>query len=138
MSSDPERMVLRSWKALFDERRVRVVPRSVGADVPFEGPGVDVLGDEAAGLFFHLRPIVEWFEGHEAGQALRSVSFDLDKRRFLATLRPTDGRAGKAVVPCRIEEGAAPELFDLGYLVGPAIVRAATIVLRRRHAVTGA
>lgn len=138
MSSEPERMVLRSWKALFDERRVRVVPRSVGAGVPFEGPGVDVLGDEAAGLFFHLRPIVEWFEGHEAGQVLRSVSFDLDKRRFLATLRPTDGRAGKAVVPCRIDEGTAPELFDLGYLVGPAIVRAASIVLRRRPSVTGA
>ncbi|MBL9107930.1 MAG: hypothetical protein JNM74_01615 [Myxococcales bacterium] len=137
MNAGADRMVLRSWKALFDERRVRVVPRTVGPGVPFEGPGVDVLGDEAAGLFFHLRPIVEWFEGHEAGQVLRSVSFDLDKRRFLATLRPVDGRAGKSVVPCRIDEGSAPELFDLGHLVGPAIARAASIVLLRRPNVTG-
>jgi hypothetical protein len=138
MSGARERIELRSWKALFDERRVRVVPRTVGDGVPFTGPGIDVLGDEASGLFFHLRPVVEWFEGHEAGQVLRSVSFDLEKRRFLATLRPVDGRAGKAVVPCRIDEGSAPELFDLGHLVGPAIGRAAAIVLARRATVTGA
>ena len=124
---------LRSWKALFDERRIRVVPRVHADGRPFVQPGIDVLGDEATALFVHLEPIVAWFGAREPGAKVRSLSFDFEVGRALSTLRFDDPGQG-SVHALRVDESTSPDLFDLARSVAPAVVASATIVLARRAA----
>ena len=122
---------LRSWKALFDERRIRVVPRAHLEGSPFVDPGVDVLGDEARALFGLLAPIVEWFAAREPGATVRSLSFDFDRGRALATLRFDE--PGRGVVHAlRVDEATSPDLFDLARSAEPDVGTAAAVVLARR------
>ena len=122
---------LRSWKALFDERRIRVVPRALGDGLPFTGPGADVLGEEARALFLHLAPLAAWFSAREPGATVRSLSFDFDRGRALATLR-FDEPARGTVHALRVDEATSPELFDLARTAESEVARAAAMVLVRR------
>jgi hypothetical protein len=122
---------LRSWKALFDERRIRVVPRALSDGRPFLEPGIDVLGEAARALFGLLQPILDWFAAREPGATVRSLSFDLDRGRALATLRFDEPGRGH-VQALRVDEATSPDLFDLARSAEPAVAAAATVVLARR------
>ncbi len=122
---------LRSWKALFDERRIRVVPRAHLDGRPFVDPGIDVLGEEARALSGILAPILEWFAAREPGATVRSLSFELDRGRALATLRFEEPGRGN-VHALRVDEATSPDLFDLARSSEKAIAAAATVVLARR------
>jgi hypothetical protein len=122
---------LRSWKALFDERRIRVVPRAHSEGEPFSEPGIDVLGEEARALFGLLAPIVAWFALREPGATVRSLSFDFDRGRALSTLRFDEPGRG-TVHALRVDEATSPDLFDLARSAERDVAAAAAIVLARR------
>ena len=125
---------LRSFKIIFDPSgrggRIRVVPSLDIDGRPFAGPGIDVLGVEAAPLFEKLGPLRAWFSARDEGASLRSLLFDFTQGRALATLRPShDGRAVQAL---RLDEPTAPDLFDHARTLGAEIAFVAERVLARR------
>lgn len=123
-----EGLVLRSWKVRFEEGRARIVPRTFADGAPFEGPGIDVGGDELATVLPALAPVRTWVEGREPGTRVRSLSFDFDRGRALATLRGADGR----IVALRVDEEDDGALFALARTASAFLAEAATKVLARR------
>lgn len=125
---------IRSWKALFVEHRIRIVPRLDAEGRPFSGPGADVLGDEARSLLAALAPVVDWFAARDPGAAVRSVSFDFELGRALCTLRYQASPLEVASKPhaLRVDESVAPELFDLARAANVNVAAAAEVVLARR------
>lgn len=88
--------MIAKFKLRFDTPRARVVV--AGA----EGPGVDLVGDDAARAVALAAPLVAWVRALEPGVVLRSVSFDLEAVKLVATLeaspKPRVVRADGAVV----------------------------------------
>jgi len=58
---------LASFKLQFAERRARIVPTSDASGCPFAGPGVDLIGDEAAAAFALAVPF--WRGSKRASQS---------------------------------------------------------------------
>ena len=130
-TAPPSSLVLRSWKAHFDERRLRLVPRQGAGGEPFDGPGIDVLGPELEGVLVALDPVRAWIEAREIGAFVRSMSFDFDRGRALATLR-FDEPAKRQVHALRVDEAESTALFDLARAASDVLGRAAAVVLARR------
>jgi hypothetical protein len=80
-----EPLPIASFKLQLAERRARVVPARDAAGCVFGGPGVDLLGDEADAAFALARPMLAWLEAREPVR-VRSLSFDVGRRRLLVTL----------------------------------------------------
>jgi hypothetical protein len=111
-----------SFKLQIAERRVRIVPARDAAGCPFEGPGVDLVGDEADAQLPLARPLLAWLQAREAVE-VRSLSLDVSRRRVLVTVaaspRPRVVKIDPAVDPSAAEELvalAAPLLERLGRL----------------------
>jgi hypothetical protein len=95
---------------------------------PFEGPGIDLRGDEARAILAEAKPILAWLEAREPGIVLRSLSMDLVRLRVLVTLE----QEGDRPRVLRFDPPSANELVDAA---GPLIVKlgvAAAKVLERR------
>lgn len=82
-------MRLSSFKLRFSDVHVRIVPLTDAAGCPFEGPGVDLRGEDAAQVLAAAGDVAKWFGEREPGVRLRSFSFDLETGRALATIDDT-------------------------------------------------
>lgn len=122
-------MNVASFKLRFHEDHVRVMPAS------FDGPGVDVRGDEARRCFDLAKPMIDWLLAREPSVKLRALSVDLEARRVLVSFEDphaTTTRGPKPMV-LRIEPPESSELVErcgalvarLGELAAAAIAKRA-------------
>jgi hypothetical protein len=88
---------LRSFKLRWRDARVRVVPLRGLDGAPFTGPGVDLLGDDAARAFALAAPMEAWLRAREPGLTLRSLGTDLVQGRVLVSFDDPHGVTEKPV-----------------------------------------
>jgi hypothetical protein len=123
-------LALASYKLRFSEGHVRAVPARDEAGCPFEGPGVDLRGEEAQPLFALAAPFREWLLAREPGVTLRSLAVDLAAQRVLITLEPMAADQRPRVV--RIDPPHADELIASAAPLEAAIGAECIKKLRRR------
>ncbi|MDI3285770.1 hypothetical protein [Polyangium sp. 15x6] len=100
-------MQIRSFKLRVADRHVRVVPKTDAEGCPFSGPGVDLRGERAAQALAAAGPLFEALASFEPGVVIRSLSFDFERERLLATLEPTTPDADPRPRVVRIDGGPA-------------------------------
>ena len=123
-------LALASYKLRFSDDHVRAVPARDEAGCPFEGPGVDLRGEEAREVLVLATPFRAWLDAREPGVTLRSVSVDLAAQRVLITLRPMAADQRPRVV--RIDPPQADELIAAAATLETALGAACIEKLRRR------
>lgn len=124
---------LASYKIHVRERRVRAVPE-VGLDgSPFSGPGVDLLGADAAAAIEAARPIVAWLDAREPGVVVRSISVSTARPRVLVSVDPVPGGDPRPRT-LRFDPPWAVELRDAARGAERVIGEACVRVLERRAA----
>jgi hypothetical protein len=120
-------MKLASFKLRFHDGHVRIKPAS------FDGPGVDVRGDEAQRCFDLAKPMIAWLLAREPSVTLRALSMDLESRRVLVSFEDPHAVATRSLRPMvlRIEPPESSELIErsgalverLGALAAEAIAK---------------
>ena len=123
-------LALASYKLRFHEGHVRAVPSRDDAGCPFEGPGVDLRGDDARPVLALAGPFRAWLEAREPGVLLRSLSVDLATSRVLITLEPANAEQNPRVV--RIDPPHADELLRHAAPLEQVLAAACVEKLRRR------
>jgi hypothetical protein len=121
-------LAIASFKLHLVGPRVRIVPRRDASGSPFAGPGIDLVGAEAATAIAVAQPIMAWLQAREQVR-LRTLSLDIDRARLLVTVeaapRPRVIRidpqsdAGGSI---EILECAAPLLRHLGSVAWEKLV----------------
>ena len=106
-----EPLPLASFKLQIAERRARIVPTLDASGGPFAGPGVDLVGDEAAAAFVLAAPILAWLEAREPVR-VRSLSLDVVRRRLLVTVE-AQPRPRVVKIDPGVDPGASAELLAL-------------------------
>ena len=94
----------------------------------FDGPGVDLRGEEAERIFALARPMIAWLEAREPGIVMRSLSVDRTKQRVLVTLEQEDDRP-RAL---RFDPPSANELIDAGAEAERVLAALAAIKIAKR------
>jgi len=92
--TDP--LPIASFKLQLAERRARIVPAVDASGCPFAGPGVDLVGEEAAEAFALAAPVLAWLEAREPVR-VRSLSLDIRRRRLLVTVEAGRGERPRVV-----------------------------------------
>jgi hypothetical protein len=115
-----ESLPITSFKLNFVAGRVRIVPARDLSGCPFAGPGVDLVGAEAAAAIGVAAPIVAWLQQREP-ILVRTLSLDVPRGRLLVTIerqpRPRVVRIDPSLdasASAEILERAAPLLRHLG------------------------
>jgi hypothetical protein len=80
-----EPLPIASFKLNLPAGRVRVVPARDLSGCPFAGPGVDLVGTEAATAIGIAALIVAWLQEREP-IVIRTLSLDVNRRRLLVTV----------------------------------------------------
>ena len=117
------KLPIASFKLNFAQRRVRAVPALDASGCPFAGPGVDLIGPEADELLRLAAPVLAWLEAREPVR-VRSLSFDVGRRRLLATLEDVPRPRVLKIDP-GIDAASSEQLLALA---GPVIVRLSEVV----------
>jgi hypothetical protein len=110
MHDGEERLPVASFKLHFVDPRVRIVPRLDPSGCPFAGPGIDLVGAEAARAIALADPVVAWLQARERVR-VRTLSFDVDRARLLVTLEAAPRPRVIRIDP-RIDEGASAEILE--------------------------
>jgi hypothetical protein len=121
-------VTIASFKINARERRVRVVPERGEDGCPFEGPGVDLLGEDARDVIARAEPILAWLRAREPDVDVRSLSIDVRRQRVLVT---AGGGAKPRVI--RIDPPASLELIDEARPLMDHLGSAVLTPLRRRR-----
>jgi len=105
----------------------------------FDGPGVDLRGDQAQEAFEAAAPVLERLAELEPGIRVRSLSLDLERPRLLATLEPTTPEADPRYRVVRLDRGAVLDrvLEAAGPVLELLTARVADALHRRGHMETG-
>jgi hypothetical protein len=108
-----EPLPIASFKLQLAERRARIVPALDASGCPFAGPGVDVIGEEAAATFALAAPVLAWLEAREPVR-VRSLSLDVGRRRLLVTVEAGRGERPRVVkIDPGVDASASDELVAL-------------------------
>lgn len=154
----PNAHLVARYKLRFQENRVRAVPFASVSGRPFEGPGVDLQGDEARAVLELAAPLLAWLDAREPGisRTIRSLSAtraeDGEPLKVLVTfddtgsepLSPTAtgqrARAGSLARPrvVRVDPPHVADLVACGRAMEKALAAACTIALERRASVHAA
>lgn len=94
----------------------------------FDGPGVDLRGEEAARILALASPMVAWLKAREPGIVMRSLSVHRGRERVLVTLE----QEGDRPRVLRFDPPSATELIDAGAEAEREIARAAAIRIAAR------
>ncbi len=97
---------------------MRVVPERGRDGAPFDGPGVDVFGDDAARAFALAEPLEAWLRAREPGLVLRSLSAELASGRFLISFDDPHRVSDKPVALRIVTPDSTPLLEAARALVG--------------------
>jgi hypothetical protein len=105
-----EPLPIASFKLNVAGGRVRIVPARDLSGCPFAGPGVDLVGVEAAAAIGIAAPIVAWLQEREP-VVVRTLSLDVSRARLLVTV---EGQPRPRVVRIdpRIDASASAEIFE--------------------------
>lgn len=126
-------MQIRSFKLRARDHHVRVVPATDHEGCPFSGPGVDLRGERAGQALEAARPLFAALAAFEPGVVIRSLSFDLERGRLLATLEPTTPESDARPRVVRIDGGPALQtLLPLAASLATSLSDIATPVLAAR------
>jgi hypothetical protein len=107
----PAALPVASFKLQIAERRVRIVPARDASGCAFAGPGVDLVGDEAAATFGLAGPLLAWLEAREPVR-VRSLSLDVARRRLLVTVE-ADPRPRVVKIDPGVDASASDQLLVL-------------------------
>lgn len=124
---------LASYKIHVRERRVRAVPELALDGSPFSGPGVDLLGEDAAAVIEAARPVVAWLDAREPGVVVRSISVSTARPRVLVSVDPIPGGDHRPRA-LRFDPPWAVELRDAAREAERVIGEACARMLERRAA----
>ena len=102
----PRALPVASFKLQLAERRVRIVPARDASGCAFAGPGVDLVGEEAAATFALARPLLAWLEAREPVR-VRSLSLDVGRRRLLVTVEAEPRRPRVVKIDPGVDAGAS-------------------------------
>lgn len=127
----PETLPLASYKLRLHEGHVRIMPAQDADGRPFDGPGVDLRGEDAGRVLAELGPLRGWLLAREPGVTLRSVSVDLRAARVLVTLAPE--LPGERPRVLRFDAPYAHELIAAGAGVAREAAAGALRALERRR-----
>ena len=94
----------------------------------FDGPGVDLRGEDAERIFALARPMIAWLEAREPGIVMRSLSVDRPKQRVLVTLEERGDRP-RAL---RFDPPSSTEIIDAGADVERALGEACARMIAKR------
>ncbi|MBX3185422.1 MAG: hypothetical protein KF819_00340 [Labilithrix sp.] len=122
---------LASYKLRFHEGHVRAVPSRDEAGCLFEGPGVDLRGDDARSVLDLADGVRRWLEAREPGITLRSMSVDLRAPRVLVTLEALEASERPRVL--RFDPPYAQELVAAAAELEAQIAVLCARALRRRR-----
>ncbi|MRG91251.1 hypothetical protein [Polyangium spumosum] len=126
-------MQIRSFKLRARDHHVRVVPATDHEGCPFSGPGVDLRGERAEQALEAAGPLFAALAAFEPGVVIRSLSFDLERGRLLATLEPTTPERDARPRVVRIDGGPALQtLLPLIASLATSLSAIATPVLAAR------
>ncbi|MDI1451080.1 hypothetical protein [Polyangium sp. 6x1] len=125
-------MQIRSFKLRVADRHVRVVPKTDAEGCPFSGPGVDLRGERAAEALAAAAPLFEALASFEPGVVIRSLSFDFERERLLATLDPTTPGADPRPRVVRIDGPPLRSLLPLAVALAGSLADLAKPVLAAR------
>jgi hypothetical protein len=104
---------LASFKLQLIARRARIVPALDASGCPFAGPGVDLIGEEAAATFALAAPVLAWLEAREPVR-VRSLSLDVARRRLLVTVEAGGGERPRVVkIDPRVDPGTSDQIVAL-------------------------
>jgi hypothetical protein len=104
---------LASFKLQLIARRARIVPALDASGCPFAGPGVDLIGEEAAATFALAAPVLAWLEAREPVR-VRSLSLDVGRRRLLVTVEAGRGERPRVVkIDPRVDPGTSDQIVAL-------------------------
>jgi hypothetical protein len=102
-----------SFKLQLIARRARIVPALDASGCPFVGPGVDLVGEEAAATFALAAPVLAWLEAREPVR-VRSLSLDVARRRLLVTVEAGGGERPRVVkIDPRVDPGTSDQIVAL-------------------------
>jgi hypothetical protein len=102
-----------SFKLQLIARRARIVPAFDASGCPFAGPGVDLVGEEAAATFALAAPVLAWLEAREPVR-VRSLSLDVGRRRLLVTVEAGRGERPRVVkIDPRVDPGTSDQIVAL-------------------------
>jgi predicted metal-dependent hydrolase len=99
-----------SFKLNFVGSRVRIVPRLDPSGRPFTGPGIDLVGAEAAAAIAVAQPVIAWLQAREQVR-LRTLSLDIDRARLLVTVEAAPRPRVIRIDP-RVDAGASTEILE--------------------------
>ena len=99
-----------SFKLHFVGPRVRIVPRLDPSGCPFAGPGIDLVGAEAAAAIALAQPVVAWLQALEHVR-LRTLSLDVDRARLLVTVE-AEPRPRVIRIDPRSDAGGSTEILE--------------------------
>jgi hypothetical protein len=105
-----EPLPVASLKLNFVGPRARIVPRLDPSGHPFTGPGIDLVGAEAAAAIAAAQPVVAWLQAREQVQ-LRTLSLDVDRARLLVTVGATPRPRVIRIDP-QVDTGASTEILE--------------------------
>jgi hypothetical protein len=94
----------------------------------FDGPGVDLRGEEAERVLTLALPMIGWLEAREPGIVVRSLSVDRAKMRVLVTLEQ-EGDRPRAL---RFDPPSANEIVDAGRDAEQTLAELAAIKIAKR------
>lgn len=128
----PERK-LASYKLRIHDQHVRAMPRFDVDGSPFQGPGVDLRGLDAARVIEAARPMLAWLDEREPGVAVRSIS--VDDKRVLVSLEPYSAEVNdQRPRALRFEPPFAGELRERAHAAELLLEDACVRALERRRA----
>lgn len=125
---------LASFKLQLADRRARIVPARGLDQCPFEGPGVDLVGEDTEAAFAAAQPLLDWLVAREPNVRVRSISIDLGRGRVLATYTPGGAPDGARPHVLRIDPPLSSEIIDAAAPLVAMLADAAAERLARRQA----
>ena len=94
----------------------------------FDGPGVDLRGEDAERVLALAKPMIAWLEAREPGIVMRSLSVDRAKQRVLVTL----AQQGDRPRALRFDPPSSTEIIDAGAEAERVIAELAALKIARR------
>jgi hypothetical protein len=101
-----------SFKLRFRDGHVRIMP-AIAFGLPFLGPGVDLLGDEAARVLALGKPLKDWLLARDPSVRVRAISCDYESRVVIISYEADAGVAAQKPIALKLRAPESEELLTM-------------------------